>query len=880
MKVAAKILVSIVFTWSFALSALAQKNKVNFYLKEEIQKNWNQNGLINLIAKGDIEFIHEFVLANKGIFKFSKTNICALSLPAQSVENFVNHPSVYQTEFFIENPQVLSDPMLVNNNVVFAHEGTGNLKVPYKGKDVVVGIVDSGIELAHPDFKKPNGETRVKFLWDQNVSNIPSRIPADYGYGIEWNENDINLGICSHNDQFNHFGHGTNVAGTAVGNGKAVGNYEGVASEADIIVVATNLNASFWTSTVADAIDFIFKKADILGKPAVVNLSVGTYTGSHDGKDLAAQLIKLMLLEKNGRSVVCAAGNTGDLTMHLGYSATSDTTFTWFKNNPNAFSGGSNLRIDMWLDSADLANFNFSIGADRIDSVFSKRGQLPFKNALTSLYNYQVDTLFSYSGNKIARVITNVYYASSGAVVQIFIPSPDSANYKFRLNITGSGRFDVWSNSYIGTNDMVYTNLPNDIQFPDIVKYRSPDNLSTLVSSWACLPEVITVGNYVNQNVYVDYLGNNQNMGLIAGNIYSKSSLGPTRDNVLKPDITASGEVTFATSHFATVAAMISTQPNKVAPGGLHNRNGGTSTASPVVAGTVALLLELCSELNAGQIKDIITGSAKSDNFTINVPNNIWGYGKVDAYEALSSIAPTVSLSESGNKSICEGDSIMLELSNNFEQYYWNTGSFNSQISVHQTNNFNVIVRDENGCKAYSDTLNLIVNPTPDLGFIAGPLSASTNEVVTYNSVQNSNFNYNWEISGGSIIGFNGQPNILIKWDNVDAGEVKLRVSNNFGCYDSDSLEVNVNMVGWSENQQNDDIYLYPNPSSNNLSISFKNNFEEFDYVIFNHLGKTVQNGKVNNIYTAVNIESLSNGNYKLMLMNTNKRKVIPFVKM
>lgn len=880
MKLIAKIFISLVLTWNFSISALGQKTKVNYYLKNEIEKNWNQNNLINLIAKGDVEFIHHYVTSNKGVFKFSKSDICAFSLPAQSVEAFVNHSSVYQTEFFEENPKVLSDPMLANNNVILAHQGASSLKVPYKGKDVIVGIVDSGIELAHPDFKKENGETRVKFLWDQNLSNIPNRIPVDYGYGIEWNENDINLGLCTHNDQFNQFGHGTNVAGTAVGNGRAVGQYEGVASEADIIFVATNLNASFWSSTVADAINFIFKKADLLGKPAVINLSVGIYTGSHDGKDLAAQLIKQMLLEKNGRSVVCAAGNTGDLKMHLGYSATSDTTFTWFKNNPNTFSGTSNTRMDMWLDSADLANFNFSIGADRIDSVFSKRGQLPFKNALSCLNNYQVDTLFSFSGNILARVITNVYYTNSGAMVQVFIPNPDSANYKFRLNITGSGRFDVWSNSYIGTNDMIYDNLPSVNQFPDIVNYRSPDNLSTLVSSWACLPEVITVGNYINQNVYVDYIGNTQNMGLIAGNIYSKSSLGPTRDNVLKPDITATGEVTFATSHFATVAAMIATQPNKVAPGGLHNRNGGTSTASPVVAGTVALLFELCSELSAGQIKDIITGSAKSDNFTINVPNNIWGYGKVDAFEALTSVAPMVALSQSGNKSICEGESIIIELSDSFNQFFWSNGSANSQVLANQTGQFNVLVIDEFGCKAYSDTLNLIVNPRPELGIISGPTSANNNQVNAYNSIQNVNYNYEWQVNGGEIIGANGQPNVLIKWENVDFGEVKLKVANSFGCSDFDSLQVNVNMVGFYENNQSDEVQVYPNPSIDRLNINFENDFDEYDFLILNDLGKIIQNGKITGLHNIVNIAHLSNGNYKLMLTNSNKRKLIPFVKM
>jgi hypothetical protein len=77
----------------------------------------------------------------------------------------------------------------------------------------------------------------------------------------------------------------------AVGNGRANNTNKGVAPDADIIVVETDFGLPNWTLTIADACDYIFKVADSLGKPAVVNLSLGTYLGSHDGKDPAAEYI-------------------------------------------------------------------------------------------------------------------------------------------------------------------------------------------------------------------------------------------------------------------------------------------------------------------------------------------------------------------------------------------------------------------------------------------------------------------------------------------------------------------------------------------------------------------------------------------------------------
>ncbi|GEM_PF-1128494 len=151
----------------------------------------------------------------------------------------------------------------------------------YTGKGVVVGVVDSGIDWTHEDFVDPStGKTRIKYIWDQTVTTS-GQTPADsdpalsgFGYGTEWTEDDINNGVVTEVDDV---GHGTHVSGIAAGNGYATGagysryRYVGMAPKADIIMVKT----SFQTSDITNGVKYIFQKAKEMGKPAVVNLSLG-----------------------------------------------------------------------------------------------------------------------------------------------------------------------------------------------------------------------------------------------------------------------------------------------------------------------------------------------------------------------------------------------------------------------------------------------------------------------------------------------------------------------------------------------------------------------------------------------------------------------------
>ncbi len=61
----------------------------------------------------------------------------------------------------------------------------------------------------------------------------------------------------------------------------------------------------------------------------------------------------------------------------------------------------------------------------------------------------------------------------------------------------------------------------------------------------------------------------------------------------------------------------------------------GTSSAAPHVVGTAALLLQYDNTLTHADIRQILINSASSDNFTGTLPNPTWGYGKLDKEAAV-----------------------------------------------------------------------------------------------------------------------------------------------------------------------------------------------------------------------------------------------------
>jgi subtilase family protein len=104
----------------------------------------------------------------------------------------------------------------------------------------------------------------------------------------------------------------------------------------------------------------------------------------------------------------------------------------------------------------------------------------------------------------------------------------------------------------------------------------------------------------------------------IIGNICNYSSVGYNIDGKLGIDITAPGHSTIS-----------SAKDNS------YQLFSGTSSAAPHVVGAAALLLQYDMTLTHSQIKQILHNSALQDNFTGTVPNPVWGYGKLSIENAI-----------------------------------------------------------------------------------------------------------------------------------------------------------------------------------------------------------------------------------------------------
>ncbi len=209
------------------------------------------------------------------------------------------------------------------------------------GSDVIIGIVDSGCDFRHRSFRQPDGETRLLYLWDQSKEKPDAPPPQPFNYGREFTADRINQALTAGDENAYTVldytppiaAHGTHVMDIAAGNGREPDLFDGkpgilpsqpstpgVAPHAQIIFV--NLRSSekqFLGSSrgVLDGVTYIFQKADALGKPAVVNLSLSTTGGPHDGTTLVEQGFEALVTAKPGRAIVTSAGNAFTMQSHV-----------------------------------------------------------------------------------------------------------------------------------------------------------------------------------------------------------------------------------------------------------------------------------------------------------------------------------------------------------------------------------------------------------------------------------------------------------------------------------------------------------------------------------------------------------------------------------
>jgi hypothetical protein len=601
-----------------AFCVSAQLGKMNVDLIKLIESDVQKSTTIRVLIKGNIPNLISRQRELGIEVSYHYGDLATVQSSLQNLIHLASLPEVSRVELPSNRKlRPLNDTMRVRNNINPVNSGAFPLTSALQGQGVVIGMIDSGHDYRHPDFIDPQtGKSRIMYIWDQMDTSSGNQ-PASFGYGREWDSTSFNNQTCTHTDVY-YWGHGTHTAGIAGANGGSSGKFAGVAPKADFISVAIDFNS--YGPVISDAVNYIFSKSAAMGRPCVINASVGDYYGSHDGRDLQSQIIDAML-QTQGRLLVGAAGNSASYKYHVGYSVIADTSFTWISN------GNSSLNFQIYADVNDFNSVNFSVGANAPN--FSDCGNIGFKNSAYSLGLLRKDTLF-HNGNKIG-VVQMVADTSLGLYTLDVTCFMDSMNYLWRFETFGAGRIDSWNFDYKGNN------LPSVAQFPSMYYYKAPDSLMTIVSGFQCLDKVITVGNYINMTSWYDVNNNLQTIPYTAGQISGTSSQGPTRDGRMKPDITASGDQILSTGVLSLLPSMITNNPSNVSTDSLHVMGGGTSSSSPVVAGMGALFLEMNPSVNSDFFKNAITQCVLQDNFTgTSLPNTVWGYGKLDGFAAIT----------------------------------------------------------------------------------------------------------------------------------------------------------------------------------------------------------------------------------------------------
>ncbi|MEG0578983.1 MAG: S8 family peptidase [Niameybacter sp.] len=519
-----------------------------------------------LIVKyhGDIEAV---VRQEGALVQRINDQIAIIVIPLERAKDLLNYPEIE----YMEAPKDFYYNLTQSLKASCINTVQNNLPYQLKGKGVLLGIVDSGINYAHPDFRNADGTTRITSIWDQSIGGHP---PTGYLEGSEYSQAQINealkaptqaerLRIVPSQDTL---GHGTHVAGIAGGNGRASGErIIGVAPEAEFVIVKLGnpaISNLVRTADIMLGVRYVLEKARVLNRPVAINLSLGMNEGPHNGSALIEIYLNDAAQEwKN--NILVGAGNEGLSRNHVSKTvAQGEVQSVEFQMGTNK----KTYNFSVWQNSVDQLAFEFVAPDGR----------------RTSRITYTTPVKHYVLGN------STVYPAFAG-------PSPLNGNIMpglWQLRVIGEsvvdGTFNIWGETIAASgSDTFFLN-------------NTPDLTLTTPST---SDYVITVGAYNS----------------ITNQIAPFSGRGYTRPPVkIKPDLVAPGVDITAASYTGGYQAL-----------------SGTSMATPHVTGSVALMMQwgIVNHNNpflyGESVRTYLLRGAARDIDDVVFPDPSWGYGKL-----------------------------------------------------------------------------------------------------------------------------------------------------------------------------------------------------------------------------------------------------------
>lgn len=627
--------------FTMALRGLAADNrKLSGYVRQLTAKPQAANGralaamadkhstltaFIHIDASCADEVCHQYgckIYAQQG-------DIVIAGIPVDVVGALSEHSSVYRIEASPSASLTMDTTAIVVGADRLYNPPTLLLPHSFTGQGVVVGVMDIGFDLTHPNFYDQTATNyRIGAFWDQlSRDTIDSILPVgrDFvGYDAVREHLHSTDGLMQT--------HGTHTLGIAAGSGYQ-SPYRGIAFEADLCLVSNVVSddiefidpADYYKYTSAtDALGFkyIFDYADRQGKPCVASFSEG-YPPYLDEDDALFSAFLDSLTAKPGHIIVASAGNEG-------------VAQTYMEKPKGIEAAGAFLQVPTSNALYRLkADGPFCLTVYAYDEEKTTR-EMQFHSTALQYDSLLCDTFAI--GNDACIVTVDGYPSCFGPdtiyTIEFAANKPLSQLPYMAMVIKGT---DCHAELY-GNSTYALTSRSADLRW-------NAAETSHNIHAPACFPSVICVGSTVHRTGFINYKGQYRDYsnGRTIGMRSPYSSTGPAMNGILKPDVMAPGDNVI--SSYSSYYLETNPNANDIKSDVEHflfgertyawNANTGTSMACPVAAGVIALWLQAKPDLTTQEVLETLSKTCRQPDSSLPYPNMEYGYGEIDAYHGL-----------------------------------------------------------------------------------------------------------------------------------------------------------------------------------------------------------------------------------------------------
>lgn len=553
-------------------------------------------------------------------------NLLVAIIPADKLIAFSEEPDVKYVEFgntyyaSLDMARPTCDVNRIQDG--FRYDGE---TLKFNGAGVVTGLMDSGFDPNHPMFLNSKGEPRVKEAYNYN-SNISATTPAE---------------IKAFTTDNSSTSHGTHVAGIMAGMSYKTGDYcvtmspvsgpsynyngkipfYGVATGSDIIMAGgyfTNTNIAKGAQAVADY-------AAKTGQPFVLNISLSTMEGSHDGTGLLPEVFSAI----GKKGIVCvASGNDGGDKLFAGKKLTADDNSLKTFFTDNKFKGA-----DLWGNDDQPMTVTLSFYSNGTITPLARITQA----GQTASPNY---TRFSeyISGNITMKsevnALNNRFHVS---MTGEFSEKAPGCKVMIEVNGADGQQIYIW-----GLNGTTFA--------ADGVEGFTPGTTNGSINNLATSHNVVAVGSFTSRNCWATFAGAYSYADINAypvGKVSPFTGYGYSFDNTPLPTACAPGANIQSSLNRYFTSRTGSTDLNKtcakVNDGTMDAYWGdmqGTSMASPFMAGTIALWLQADPTLKYADILSILKETCINPlSYNATEDEKLrWGAGRLDAMAGLKEV--------------------------------------------------------------------------------------------------------------------------------------------------------------------------------------------------------------------------------------------------